>query len=486
MKASRLIWTVVSLACLAGPGAVRGDEPEFMAVFLDDAKVGYGREQRTVAGGEVSHAMEMALSLGRAGVTMDVKIRDQTTETLDGQPLSFRRWQQLGPLGERVKSGQVKDGKIHLITTSLAGERRSVSPYPHGALMQEGMTRLLRKHGLKPGTKYSFIQLDLDSLKGLGTDVVVGRARSVSVIGRTLQLTPVSTTTRFPTGKIEGIAYVDDDFRPRKVAMSVVGMKLTLVACDEQYAHSPNGKFDLMAAVSVACPTAIPEPRSLAQAVFTLAPRGRRVELHLPTTGSQSVEHADDGTVTVRVKINPGLPGPRPYVGDDEAAREALEPNQFVESKHRAIVERSREIVGQARDALSAARAIESWVHEHISKDLTVGYASAAETLQSRTGDCTEHAVLTAALCRAAGVPCRIVAGVAYSEQFGGQKKRFIGHAWNQAYVGGTWVDLDASLGVDAARIALGVSAGDSTDVIGVMMSLGSFRVIEVDWPGRP
>ena len=40
--------------------------------------------------------------------------------------------------------------------------------------------------------------------------------------------------------------------------------------------------------------------------------------------------------------------------------------------------------------------------------------ATAAEVARSREGDCTEHAVLLAALARARGIPARVAMGLVY------------------------------------------------------------------------
>ncbi len=52
-------------------------------------------------------------------------------------------------------------------------------------------------------------------------------------------------------------------------------------------------------------------------------------------------------------------------------------------------------------------------------------------------GDCNEHAVLFAALARAAGVPTQIEAGLVYLND------RFYYHAWNSVFLD-RWVTVDA------------------------------------------
>jgi transglutaminase-like putative cysteine protease len=69
-----------------------------------------------------------------------------------------------------------------------------------------------------------------------------------------------------------------------------------------------------------------------------------------------------------------------------------------------------------------------------------------------RAGDCNEHAVLFAALARAAGLPARVVAGVVYLDG------AFLYHAWNEVWLGDGWVSVDAALDqmpADATHIKL-------------------------------
>jgi len=74
-------------------------------------------------------------------------------------------------------------------------------------------------------------------------------------------------------------------------------------------------------------------------------------------------------------------------------------------------------------DRLLEAPRIEQFVGDHIDeKNLSIGYASALEVAQSKQGDCSEHAVLAAAICRAAGIPARVATGLVYVEEFMARK----------------------------------------------------------------
>ena len=103
----------------------------------------------------------------------------------------------------------------------------------------------------------------------------------------------------------------------------------------------------------------------------------------------------------------------------------------------------------------------------------------------SRQGDCTEFAVLTAAMCRAVGIPAQVVAGVAYVDDFAGLRG-FGGHAWTQVYIGGKWIGLDAAFkgtgrgGYDAGHIALATGNGEPGDFLNLATTLGRFKIEKV------
>jgi hypothetical protein len=68
-------------------------------------------------------------------------------------------------------------------------------------------------------------------------------------------------------------------------------------------------------------------------------------------------------------------------------------------------------------------------------------FSDSHDALRSLEGDCSEAAVLTTALLRAAGVPSRVDLGFATLGH-----GVFIGHAWSEAFVNGRWIGVDAAL----------------------------------------
>ena len=114
--------------------------------------------------------------------------------------------------------------------------------------------------------------------------------------------------------------------------------------------------------------------------------------------------------------------------------------------------------------------ALERFVQREVTKkDFTQAFATASEVARSREGDCTEHAVLVAALGRAAGIPTTIETGLVY------QRGRFYYHAWNvfwidewQQWVTGYAVFNQVPADVTHLRFVRG-EAQEQLDLIGLL-----------------
>jgi transglutaminase-like putative cysteine protease len=122
--------------------------------------------------------------------------------------------------------------------------------------------------------------------------------------------------------------------------------------------------------------------------------------------------------------------------------------------------------------------ALQDRVYRHISnKNLRIGYASAGDAARLREGDCTEHALLLAALGRAAGVPTRVANGLAYTDDFGSGGPVFVPHAWVAAWTGERWQAFDAALPGDQLRLALHADNGDPWRFYSGLDAMGSLQV---------
>jgi len=126
-----------------------------------------------------------------------------------------------------------------------------------------------------------------------------------------------------------------------------------------------------------------------------------------------------------------------------------LRKEPFLEVDHREIVALAERLTNGSRDPRVIAERITQWVYDSVKKEVTVGIPSALHVLHSRTGDCNEHTQLFVAIARAAGIPTRIAAGLAYVDG------KFYYHAWPEVMLRG-WVAVDPTFGqfpADAAHL---------------------------------
>jgi hypothetical protein len=118
-------------------------------------------------------------------------------------------------------------------------------------------------------------------------------------------------------------------------------------------------------------------------------------------------------------------------------------PQLNIESDHPSLRELGASLVRQsAHDtALEAYR----WVVLHMTYS---GYRSddrgALHALQTLTGDCTEYAALLVALCRAAGVPSRMVGGYVSDRSIAPRPADY--HDWAEIWIDRRWRVADAQL----------------------------------------
>jgi hypothetical protein len=106
------------------------------------------------------------------------------------------------------------------------------------------------------------------------------------------------------------------------------------------------------------------------------------------------------------------------------------------------------------------------------------GHFSALETMSRRSGDCTEAAVLLAALGRAAGIPTRVANGLVYSrESYHGVSNAWMPHSWTLAWVDGHWRSFDLALDkFDSTHIALTIGNGDERSLLTASQLAGLLR----------
>ena len=464
------------------------DETEYFAIFMEGKKVGHAIQTRVVSGDEVTSSEQVSITISRGGISMTIEMTETSIETTAGESLGFEVTQKLGAMAMTM-AGQVdKQGKVSVTTTSMGAEQKSTLQWPQGAVMAEGMRLLTLKKGLKEGTQYLVKVFSPGIMQAVDARISIGPEQQVDLLGRVVALRQVTTTLNMPgTGDVINTSYVDRELRMQKSIMPLAGIKVEMVACAKEFALGRNDVLELIDKMFLASPEPLNNLVSAKSITYHLSPVNEAANFTIPSNDNQKAQRLDNGNIILKVEPVAAPAGVKfPYKGKDAAILEALESTRFLQSDNEQIVDLARRAVDDAKDAVEAARKIEAFVAGYIeNRSLSVGYASAAEVAASRQGDCSEFAVLTAAMCRAVGIPAQVVAGVAYVDDFVGHQG-FGGHAWTQVYIGDKWIGLDASFraagrgGYDAGHIALAAGNGEPADLFNMAPTLGQFKIDKV------
>lgn len=475
---------LIMLCCLTPFVAAGETETDYLAIMMQGQKIGYAAHARSVENSHVITTEEFTMTLGRGGQAVTVHSREMYIEATDGKPLSFEMSMTTSGV-EQKTSGTIEDGKIHLVRQVMGAPQESTVDWPEEALMPEGMRLMQIQKGLEPGTRYELTIFRPDMLMSINTEVIIGSKQKVDLLGRIVELTEVKQISHIQDQQIPVTSYVDDDFKALKSIAPMMGMTLEFVACSRDFAMQENNVIDFLEKLSIASPVQLTNPAAIDSVVYEIKPTDDHT-ISLPDSDHQKVRPGNDGFIVTVRRIKPAENVKFPYDGSDPNILKHLKPTDILQSDDKEIIDLARHAIGGTEDAAKAAKQIESFVAGYIQKkDLSVGYASAAEVAQSRQGDCSEHAVLTAAMCRAVGIPARIVCGVLYVDSFANRKSIFGGHMWVEAYIKDKWIGLDAtpinqnnvSFGFGPGHIALAQGDGSPSDFFNLVNTLGCFTI---------
>jgi Transglutaminase-like superfamily len=388
-----------------------------------------------------------------------------TIETLDGRVL---RLDTLTVAGEQKlrAHGDVIRGKMKLVLEG-AGQRQELT-IPWSADVR-GPYAPEQSMARKPMTEHETRTLKMFmpelnkiceiALRAQGTEPVVlgdGQARPLL---RVEQNTKVDGK---PRPEFDCTVWADAKGQVLKSEQDIFG-GVVMYRTTEEAAKSPGGpiQFDMIKNTFIKVAREIPQPDRARMVKYKLTLKAGNPAEAIPAGFRQTLQAGPDANTAIlevkRAGPLDGEPGP-PSVDS-----QYLEPNAIVTSLDRQVRSLAVDCTRGIEDPWQKAVRINAAVYKHIrKKNFQVAFAAASEVARNRSGDCTEHAVLAAAMCRAVGVPSRVAVGLVYVDDPKEQLKGFGFHMWIEVYINQRWVALDPTLDqtdVDAAHIKLADSS---------------------------
>lgn len=283
-----------------------------------------------------------------------------------------------------------------------------------------------------------------------------------------LPTTVHAVTINLDGGKLDAVVFSDT-----RTLSGTMGGLLSLKLEPEKEAKRMDGKpVDLMPVTSVIIDRDLGRARDIDAVKLEVEGLG---DFRIPASHRQIVTPGKN-VMIVELKRDFRVEKPAPLTEKQRDHYTRTTPR--LQSDQEQVKNQARAIIGEEKEPEKVARKLEQWVYKTLRKSYSDNAETTLEILDSKAGDCTEHALLFVSLCRAVGIPAREVGGLAYLRGF---KPLFGWHAWAEFHDGHQWVTVDPTwhqFRVDGTHLKM--STGDRdlawTNVIGTL----KIKVLEV------
>jgi transglutaminase-like putative cysteine protease len=427
------------------------------AAYLGNAKVGFVHTSVRQDDQKILHTIkELNLTVRRNDDTASIRAEVGTDETESGSVVGVFMKYYLAKGLAMVVRGTVEDGMLHVQSDpdSKGPQLDKRIPWNNRVVGLYRQDRIFKERRVKPGDQFAYLSYEPEVTNVVTTRVSVKDFEEVPIgPGKRQRLLRVEAAA----DKIADVVlppltlWLDQKLEPVRSETDIPGLgKITFVRTTRQEALRPGGPLaqkipDIGRDQLISLNRRIIQPYDKVTAVYRITSKGdddpatlfaRDGRQTIKRLGSKSCE------LEVRARAVPEETAPAP-----EVKEEYLKSCYFITSDDPLVQKHARQAVGQAQDPWEMAKRIEHWVHVHMeNKNFSEAFAPASHVAKTLEGDCTEHAMLTAAMCRAVGVPSRAAVGLIYVDhRTRGPVMGF--HMWTEVYIHGQWVPIDATLG---------------------------------------
>jgi len=456
LSAIVLVSQLTALAFAAEPKSSVKKEEVWQVLYMSGQRIGYAHtatepfEQNGKSLLRTSHLSQF--SFKRLGHPITMKQILNTEETVDGDLLRFYFESANPPASSTITAGVVEGDQLKVTQTvdgKVKESRQAWRPELKSPTFQE---RSLQTAPLKAGQSRSFeafmpefnsvATVKLEALDLVETPLLNGKSQKLLKIKMTQSAVPGLVLNAFADVRGELL----------KISTGILGGEMTTyqVSQEEALKNIPGAELDLAVSTLIKVKP-IPNAHSTRSMRYRVTTRGQKVQDMLSASETQSIKKIGDESAEVTVTAMP-IPDKATI---RQVGAEYLASTQYLQCDDPKVKELAAKAAGDETDPARIARRMERYVYEKLGKkNFSTNMASAAEVARTMDGDCTEHAMLLAAMLRAKGIPSRVVIGFVYVEKL----SAFGGHMWTEANLDGHWIPLDATIGrggIGAAHLRL-------------------------------
>ena len=465
------------------------DEPpieSWQVIHINNQRAGYqyGRERVELRDKRkvIVSESNMFVSLNRFGQKSRISTALRTEETESGELLRFSFELKNPPSQGTTTVGVVSGAELEL-TSTVAGrtDKRRIA-WETDAKSPAYPDRRLREKPLKAGESQTFKVYVPEFNKFSQQHFAADEQRPIKLLdGKEASLLRVQVTfSAIPENKPR--QFVDADWRTKVMENEMAGLVFRAYDVPRDIALQviAGPELDLAISTLLRIDPPIADAHRKKRIVYRISMKEESPERFFAVGETQQLKRVSekdksDPTIELTVAAKPIPPvNSRPVRADDIY----LAATRYLQTRDPLVIEHAERAAGGETDPSRIATRLEKYVHDKIKKkNFSTAMASAGEVAKSLEGDCTEHAVLLAALLRARKVPSRIAAGLVYVESM----NSFGGHMWTEAFLAGEWIPLDATLGrggIGAAHLKMADSAMDEDAPLPISTFLPVYHVL--------
>jgi hypothetical protein len=436
--------------------AIGEDTEYWYGVYMQGVKVGHSMTRTRVVEERGERLVETVTSSTiesqKGRDTVRLQVSATSLETLDGDLRRFSRSIDTGA-GPQIASGHVADGQLTI--EDLAGGNRSLK-WLSECRGFHAWQKMLAASPPPDGEVRGFRALDDSFLIIAPQELAGGKWEETSTPAGAKKLRRMEHRLTMPDGQRRATQlWIDERGTCVKLRDDTMDIEFHLMPRDAALKPATE-KLNLLYDTMVRLEGPLANARRTRWVRYRVSVARGEAEKMFAASPAQAVRRVDADIVELIVRaVTPsttlseavaGIAFPEETRQPDAAH---LKANHYISADDPRVAAMASEAAPAERDPFRLAVALEAHVHGAIKEfAYSQAFLTAAEVARGGKGDCSEHAVLLAALLRARGMASRVVVGLVYVD-----REAAMGyHMWTEAWIddrsaGGRWVGFDATLG---------------------------------------
>ncbi len=436
-------------ALAAKDGADAPQQDIWEAFYLQDSKIGHGHttERPQTRNGQALVRVDSLnhLSISRFGQRTEQDFQTSTLETPDGRVIELHTEVAFGPSPTLV-DGHVEGRQMVIETHTKGSQTTDRIAWSDEIRGFRAVEQSLERQPLKAGEKRTLKMLMPLINQVADVELTARDFETTTVLGVQTKLLRIETVARLPDGnRIGSTQWTDAQGQTIKTRVEALQQESYRTTRELAIAEQPAGAtFDLGSDLIVKPPRPLANPHQTREVRYRVELASEDPAKVFASGATQAVRSVNPHTAEVTVRsLRPRDLPPADKASEPVAAKYTAA-NNVLQIDDPRVQAMAREGKGNAANTRDVAIGLERYVHRVMTKkNFKQAFATAAEVAESREGDCSEHAVLLAALARACQIPSRVAIGLVYVDSAAG----FGYHMWTEMYLDGWWVPMDAVLG---------------------------------------